>query len=174
MKNKGLVMLALVAILLLANITSGCGLLGPGVTKPSVGYVPQDWYLSAEEPYGTYQEDDGTEWGVIVYTDEVDLDSVQIYYGDIPPGLEDNENNSSALIAYAVECSATFYPEETGTMTVVGQLAGYTKTYDAENNWIYMEIVFVKGSTCIDIFTLFDATAADEAQAMSVINSIDL
>jgi len=37
-----------------------------------------------------------------------------------------------------------------------------------------MEIVFVVDSTCIDIYTMFDATAEDETQAMSIINNINL
>jgi hypothetical protein len=170
MKKRGLIILALVTVLLLSSTISGCA----GITKPSVGYVPPDWYLFEEEPYGTYEESDGTKWGVISYVDDVDWDSVSIFYGDVPPGLQGNENNSTALIAYAVECSTTFEPEETGTMTIAGQLAGFTKAYDAYYDVYEMEIVFVKGYTCIDIYTMFDANASDEAQAMSLINSIDL
>ena len=175
MKHKGLIMLGLITILLLANIASGCvGKLGTGVTKPTVSYVPQDWYLSNEDPYGTYRETDDTEWGLIEYTDDVDWDFAQIYYGDIPPELKGKENDGAALIARATLEATTFVPDETGTMTVSGQLAGYVKAYDASLAAYEMEIVFVKDSTCIDIYTMYDATSEDEAQVMSLINSINL
>ncbi|HEY54771.1 MAG TPA: hypothetical protein G4N91_00595 [Dehalococcoidia bacterium] len=172
MKKKGLIMLGLITILLLASITPGCGLFG-GVKKPSVGYVPQDWYRYEDISYGEIVDNAGLEWGLITYVDEVDWDAVNIFYGDVPSILQGNENDSAALIAYAVECSLVFVPQETGTMVVAGHLAGYTRTHDATNAWYEMEIIFVEGSTCIDIYTIFDDNAADEAQVMSLINSID-
>ena len=170
MKNKGLTVLALVTVLLLTTIASGCEALD--ITKPTVGYVPEEWYCSSEDPYGTYEEPDGTNSGLIEYTDADDYDFVQIFYGDIPPELRGNEENRDSLIAKATEWASAFDPEETGTMTVVGQLAGYAKSYDDVLEIYDLEIVFVKGSTCIDIYTIFDATTG-EAQAMSLINSID-
>jgi hypothetical protein len=172
MKKKGLIMLGLITVLLLASITPGCGLFG-GVQKPSVGYVPQDWYLAYEEDYGEITDSAGLEWGVLTYIDQVDYDAVNIFYGDVPPILQDNENDSFALEAYAIECTLVFVPDETGTMVVAGHLAGYTRAHDTANNWYEMEIIFVEGSTCIDIYTIFDDNAADEAQTMSLINSID-
>jgi len=171
MKTKAIIIVA--GILLLLNMTYGCGTLS-GVTKPTVSYVPQGWYISTEDPYGTYVEEDGTKAGLITYTDAVDMDFVQIYYGDIPPDLEGKEDDGGALTDKAVEWATTFDPEETGTMAVAGQLAGYAKAYDATIDVYDMEIVFVKGSTCIDIYTCYDATSEDEEQAMSLISSIDL
>jgi len=115
---------------------------------------------------------DDTKWGLIEYTDEIDSDFVQIYWGDIPPELEGKATDGTALTARAVLESSAFTPTETGTMTVAGHLAGYTRAYDAWHDYYDMEIVFIIGSTCIDIYTCFDATAADEAQAMLLINSI--
>lgn len=172
MKNKWLTMLVLVSVLLLTTIAPGCG--APDITKPTVGYVPEGWYCSAEDPYGTYEELDGTKSGLLEYTDAEDYDSVQIFYGDIPPELKGNEENMASLTAKAVEWASAFDPDETGTMTVIGQLAGYAKSYDDELEIYDLEIVFVKGSTCIDIYSMYDATAEDEAQIMSIINSIDL
>jgi len=171
MKKKGLMILGVVVILLLSNIFSGCG---GGVTKPTVDYVPQGWFLSDEEPYGTYHETDGTEWGLIEYTDEVDWDFVQLFYGDVPPELKGRENDGTALIGRAILEATAFVPDETGTMTIAGHLAGYAKSYDATYEIYEMEIVFVVDSTCIDIYTMFDATAEDETQAMSIINNINL
>lgn len=144
---------------------------GTGITKPTVGNVPQGWNLSNEDPYGTYEELDGIAWGMIEYTDTEDANFVQIYYGDVPSELEGQETNSDALIGRAIG-ESMFKPDETGTMIASGQIAGYTKKYNSDWDWYEMEIVFVQDSTCIDIYTIYDATSEDEAQAMSIVNSI--
>ena len=167
MKIRGFTVIMLLGVLLVGSVACW----GPVFSKPSVGYVPQGWYLSEDSPYGTYYEEDGTESGLIGYTDIEDGDFVLIYYGDVASSLKGRETAPSALIAKAIEYSI-FSPEETGTMTVAGEIAGYTKMYDADWDWYEMSIVFVKGSTCIFIYTIYDATSTDEAQAMSIINSI--
>ena len=166
MKIRGLIGILLLGVLLVGSVACW----GPVILKPSVGYVPQGWYLSEDSPYGTYYEElDGTEWGLIEYIDDVDYDFVQIFYGDVASSLKGRETDSSALIAKAIEYSI-FSSEETGTMTVAGQIAGYAKAYYWDWEEYEMSIVFVKGSTCIIIYTSYYAT--DEAQAMSIINSI--
>jgi len=166
--KKVAVLLALACMLLVAVACGG------GVTKPTVSNIPQGWYLSTENDYGTYQEVDGTKWGLVEYTDSDDYDGVQIFYGDIPPELEGRETDGSALTGRAVLEAVTFDPDEVGTMTVAGHLAGYAKAYDATTDVYEIEIVFVEGNTCIDIYAMYDANAADEAQVMSLINSIEL
>jgi len=177
MKMKRFIVVMLLGVLLVSSLSCGGGeepapTPTPSlVVKPSAGYVPQGWYLSNEDPYGTYEEPDGTVWGMIEYTDTEDADFVQIYYGDVPIELEGQETNSDALIGRAV-VESMFEPDETGVMIVSGQVAGYTKTYYSDMDWYEMEIVFVLDSTCIDIYTIYDATSEDEAQVMSIINSI--
>ena len=164
------VMLLLLAVIIICPVVMACS--GSGrVTKPTVGSIPDGWYLSDQQSYGTYEMADNTKWGLIEYTDEVDSDFVQIYWGDIPPELAGKATDGAALTARAV-LESYFEPTETGTMTAAGHVAGYARAYDAWYDWYDMEIVFIIGSTCIDIYTRFDATAADEAQAMSLINSI--
>jgi hypothetical protein len=177
MKTKGIIMLVLVTTLLLSSITYGCGL-PSGMVKPTVGYVPQGWYCSEDDPYGTYEEIDGTKAGLIEYTDTVDDDFVQIYYGDVFPELKGKENDRDALIAKATAKSVMETLElneyEVNEMVVAGKLAGCIKTYDPIYDVYDMGIVFVKGSTCVDIYTCYDATYEDEAEVMSLINSISL
>ena len=157
---------------LAAMVLSACApSLGQPVV-PTVGYMPEDWYLSAEEAYPSLEAEDGTRWGLIEYMDQVDYDFVQIYYGDMPSELIGRENDSDALIARAIWESITFDPEETGTMVIGGRLAGYAKAYDPVYDVYDMEIVFVIDSTCIDIYAYYDATSEDEAQVVSLINSI--
>ena len=184
MKTKGIIMLVLVTTLLLSSITYGCGL-PSGMVKPTVGYVPQGWYCSEDDPYGTYEEIDGTKAGAIIYTDNVDYDFVMIFYGDVPPELKGKENDRDALIASAttllkdmyVEASMPYAfenPTEDGTMTVAGELTGWVKVYDPAYDVYDLAIVFVKGSTCVDIYAMYDATYEDEAEVTSLIDSISL
>lgn len=143
------------------------------VQKPTVSYVPVGWSLYESVPYPqVLDEVYGVNSGLLDYTDDGDGDFVQIYYGDMPSVLKGNANSSSALIEAAIAWSTSFTPQETGTMTVAGHLASYTKVYDSLYAMYEMEIVFVIGSTCIDIYTMFDATTQDEDQVMSLINSI--
>ena len=165
-----------VAILLLAAIIICSGLIAcngktESVTKPTIGNIPEGWYLSDQDAYGSYEEDDGTKWGLIEYTDEIDDDFVQVYWGDVPRELKGKETNRDALIDRAI-LESYFIPTETGNMTIGGHVAGYTRAYDADLYIYDMEIVFVIGATCIDIYAMFDATEADEEQVMSLINSI--
>jgi hypothetical protein len=143
---------------------------GGTLQKPKVGYVPTGWYLSADEPYGTYY-DAGIEAGLVEYTDDLDLDFVQIYWGDMPSSLVGQESNGNALMSRA-EYESIFVPDDTGTMFIAGEMAGYTEIYDPYWNTWEMEIVFVSGATYIDIYTIFNASYWDEMDAMDLIDSI--
>lgn len=177
MKMKRFIVVMLLGVMLVSSLSCGGGEepaptpTPSPIVKPSAGYVPQGWYLSNEDPYGTYEELDGTVWGMIEYTDTEDDDFVQIYYGDVPSELEGQETNSDALIGRAI-LESVFEPDETGVMITSGQVAGYTKTYYSDMDLYKMEIVFVLDSTCIDIYTIYDATLEDEAQVTSIIDSI--
>ena len=166
MKIKGFIIVMLLGVLLVGSLA--CLLSG---AKPAVGDIPQGWYLSNEEPYGTYKESDGTVWGLIEYSDSEGSNFVQIYYGDVPSELEEHEADRDALIARA-ELESKFLPDETGTMIVSGQIAGYTKMYDPDLDRYDMDIVFVLDSGCIDIWARYDATS--EAEVMSIIDSISV
>ena len=159
---------------LLCSITmfSACG--SAGAVKPSVAVIPQNWYLSDEDEYGYFEEVDGTKWGMIEYTDADDSDFVQIYYGDVPTELKNRESDIDALTGRAVLESTTFDSDEMFSMTISGQPAGCIRGYDETYAVYDMEIVYVYESTCIDIYSEYDATAEDEAQVMSLINSITI
>lgn len=166
MKIKGFIIVMLLGVLLVGSLACL-----PSGAKPAVGDIPQGWYLSNEEPYGTYKESDGTVWGLIEYSDSEGSNSVQIYYGDVPSELEEHETDGDALIARA-ELESKFLPDETGTMIVSGQIAGYTKMYDPDLDRYDMDIVFVLDFGCIDIWARYDATS--EAEVMSIIDSISV
>ena len=184
MKRTRIVAVFLVGIILVSGLACGEGgesepTLTPTPTsvhviKPTVGTIPQGWYLSDEEPYGTYVDPDGTEWGEIEYTDTEDGDYILIYYGDVPSDLKGRETDSDALISKAIEWSIMSELDETGTVVAAGQTAGYTKKYGSAGEYNEMEIAFIVGSTCFDIYTEYYATTANEAQVMSIINSISI
>jgi hypothetical protein len=141
------------------------------VFKPSVGYVPEGWYRSIDDPYGNYAYPDGALWGLIEYTDTADDDFVMIFYGDVPSEIKGHETDGDALVEMAIEWSV-FEPDETGISIVSNQVAGYAKKYDAVEDRYKMEIVFVADSTCVDIYTTYEASPGDEAQTMSLVNSL--
>ena len=160
--------LLLMAAIIICPILTAC----TNVTKPTVGHIPDGWYLMDQTSYGTIEDDDGTQWGGIAYGSEIGTAQVLIFYGDVPRELIGNETNEDTLIELAILWGSEFVPTETGTMTIGNCPAGYARAYDASYDCYDMEIVFVIDSTCIDIYAIFDATATDEAQAMSLINSI--
>ncbi len=167
MKFKAVV----VGLLLCALMVSGAMCQGSAnIQKPKVGYVPADWYQSADDPYGTYV-DVGLKTGLVEYTDSWDGDFVQIFYGDVPSSLKGQEGDSNALIAQAVS-ESIFSPDDTGPMTVAGRLAGYAETYDSTWDWWETEIVFVYGDTYVDIYTIYNASAAGIQDATDLIDSI--
>ena len=170
MKLNVFVIIMLIVVLLVGSVSC----LGSSASKPIASDVPEGWSLSDEEPFGAYLESDGTKWGLVEYTNSDDSNFVQIYYGNVPRDLIDHETDPDYLTARAIVESKTFEPDETGNMIASGQIAGYTKRYDPDSDWYKMEIVFVLESACIDIYTIYDAAAEAEAQAMLIINSISL
>jgi hypothetical protein len=165
------VTLLLLAVIIICPVFIACSN-SNNVIKPTIGQVPDGWYLTEEHAYGTFIGDDGGGWGSIKYNDEAGKDLVLIYYGDIPRALRGNETDGDALIELAVQESYTFEPTETGTMTIGDHLAGYTRAYNEELGFCQMNIFFVIGSTCVNVYTFFATSVTDAEQTASLINSI--
>lgn len=146
------------------------------IKKPIVGHVPEGWYVNEDSSYaiGEYESSSGTRLGLIEYIGSTGTKAVQIYYGEVPEQLKGKENNGVALTERAILEADMSSPTESGTMTVGGQLAGYAKTYNTKDDIYEATIVFVKGSTYIEISSYYTSTQEGEAQVMSLINSIDL
>ena len=134
--------------------------------KPRIGWVPTDWYLSADDAYSSYLG-----YGMIEYTDDWDYDFVQIYWGDEPSSLIGYESSASALIDQAVY-EAPFVPDDTGSMFVAGQLAGYAEGYDSFLNVWETDIVFVYGDTYVDIYAVYNNSYWDIQDAIDFIDGI--
>lgn len=146
------------------------------IKKPIVGHVPEGWYVNEDSSYaiGEYESSSGTRLGLIEYIGSTGTKAVQIYYGEVPEQLKGKENNGVALTERAILEADMSSPTESGTMTVGGRLAGYAKTYNTKDDIYEATIVFVKGSTYIEISSYYTSTQEGEAQVMSLINSIDL
>ena len=143
---------------------------GGAIQKPYTFYLPTDWQQTADVPYGTYL-DYGLYSGLVEYTDSWDGDFIQIFYGDIPATLASDPADSNALKARA-EFEAIFTPDGTGIMYVAAQPAGYAEAYDASWDWWETEIVFVYGSTYVDIYAVYGGEQSDIDEALDIINSI--
>lgn len=172
MKTKAIIMLVVVTTLLLSSITYGCGT-SSGIVKPTVGHIPPGWYCG-EDPYGTL-EIEGRRVGFIECVDTGgSYSSVMILYGDVFPELKGKESDKVAFLNTLIARATKYHskPYESGIMTVAGESAGWSKVHHADYDWYNMEIIFVKGSTGVEIRTLYEATSEDAV--MSLIDSIDL
>lgn len=148
------------------------------LASPTVENVPNNWYLSNKDGYGTYEGTYDWSAGMVEFTDSRDSDIVQIYYEYAPEGgLSSSELESDAL--FLLEEVLELYesnlePNETGIMSISGTEAGYAKRYDPETDCYELEIVMVLGGIYLDIYSYYDATSEDEEQVISLINSISV
>jgi hypothetical protein len=166
-------LLLLAAFITVCSVLVSCGAPASNPVEPVVGYIPEGWSLSAQHPYDTYWEEDGTKWGSVEYTDESDWDSLAIFYGDVPPELKGNETDGDTLMSQAADYLAPIEPTELGTITIGDHLAGYACVFDDDHGCCDAEIVFVMDSTCIDICTRYGTTyPEDEVEVVSLISSI--
>ena len=166
MKITKYAVIVLLSVLLLAM---GCG---SGIAKPRANYMPAGWTLNE-----TVYPENCSEClysGVIKYDCPDALCLVYIYYGDnIPSPLKGNGSSSEALIDVAVR-GGNILPVGTGTMTIDGTLAGYA---DYSHIWdddslFSRDIVFVKGSTFVDIFVHCVDSPEKIPEVEALINSI--
>lgn len=142
-----------VALLCVVLVAMGCG---SGIAKPTANYVPVGWTQNE-----TVYPENCSEClysGIMKYSCPDALCYVYIFYGgDIPLPLKGNESSSKALIDMAVveitSVPISLEALETGTMTISGTLAGYAEySYTTGDDSLFsMDIVFVKGSTFVDI-----------------------
>ena len=148
----------------------------PEAVWVKVGYIPEDWYLSDEEAYGSVEGEFGGDAGLIEYTDDVDYDFVMIRY-ERPPDIvtfemEEHPEGLANEAASIFERDLGYRPDEYGMMTVAGTPAGYAKGYDPDFDVYDLQIIMVKGIVYLDIYACYEPTSKDEAQVLSLIDSI--
>jgi len=143
------------------------------VSKPTVT-LPANWHLEEETPYPQAPaEYDPQGAGMLMYQDEVDYDFVMVYYEKAPAyTLTEADLEIKAIELFLIVHNYT--PYDTGTMTVAKTQAGYAKGYDYDYDTYALELAFVKGNEFLNVYAFYDATSADEAEVMSLINSISV
>lgn len=114
--------------------------------------------------------------GLIEYTDDVDYDFVMIRY-ERPPDIvtfemEEHPEGLANEAASIFERDLGYRPDEYGMMTVAGTPAGYAKGYDPDFDVYDLQIIMVKGIVYLDIYACYEPTSKDEAQVLSLIDSI--
>ena len=168
-KIKVFILIMLVGILLVGSVACG-----GGISKPSVGFVPEGWELIDEAPYGAYNLD-GKKFGSMLYEDADGDSFVVILYGDSTDWQTGLGADGDNLIARVLGATMSFHPGETGIMTVGDRSASYFKT--CIGNLCEMGITFLKvsgwaakGTTWIGIYTAYHKDSQQDV--MSLIDSV--
>ncbi|MEA1958639.1 MAG: hypothetical protein U9N44_03060 [Chloroflexota bacterium] len=163
MKITRITTVLLLSILLMSSISCG----GPSILKPKVSYIPSGWYLENEKPYGEWPDEEN---GYLYYWGPGEEDGVMIRYGTIPSELVGKEADSEALIDWFSDDS-----EETGVMTLDGEVAGYAlRHYSWEGAWdrydYTLNVVFIKNGTFIWVNATY--YEGEKSEVMSLIESV--
>jgi len=163
----------LLGVLLVGSVSCG----GPGLPKPTVGYVPQGWSVLSDYTYTTCL---GYEEGVLIYGDgELQSpNSVEIHYVD----MYDQSSavggtpvtDVDAIVDWAIYNLEfdSIEPEESGTMIVSGQIAGYAKGYDPVGDNYELVLICFNEPICLSLRALWEPTFEDEVDVMGLIDSI--
>ncbi len=164
MKLTRLVLATLLSILLVSGVACG-----GGISKPTFGYLPEGWILSEDNPDAG---EPGFQYGELRCRTE-DFDHVTIWYGDVdvlmPPPFMGSELDEETLIEIAKWPGDVSNPEETGTMIIAGELAGYVEYKGWSDKDCVKDIVCIKGPTYVFIWASWDC---DDYSTKAVIESI--
>ena len=173
MKIRGLILITLLGVLLVGSVACG----GPGLPKPTVGYVPQGWSVLSDYTYTTCL---GYEEGVLIYGDgELQSpNSVEIHYVDMYDessavgGIPVTDVDAIVDLAIRnLEFDSTEV-EESGKMIVSGQIAGYAKGYDPVGDNYELVLICFNEPTRLSLRALWEPTFEDEVDVMALIDSI--
>lgn len=173
MKISRFILIMLLGVLLVGSVSCG----GPGLPKPTVGYVPQGWSVLSDYTYTTCL---GYEEGVLIYGDgELQSpNSVEIHYVDM------YDESSAAGVTPVTDVDAivdlaiynlefdSIEPQESGTMIVSGQIAGYAKGYDPVGDNYELVLICDNEPTRLYLRALWEPTFEDEVDVMVLIDSI--
>ena len=173
MKISRFILIMLLGVLLVGSVSCG----GGGLPKPTVGYVPQGWSVLSDYTFTNclrYEE------GVLIYGDgELQSpNSVEIHYEDkydapraVGGVLVTDVDAIIDLAIYNLEFDS-IEVEESGKMLVSGRIAGYAKGYDPVGDNYALVLICFKGPTRLSLRALWEPTFEDEADVMSLIDSI--
>ena len=165
----------IVALVLLLTIISTAIPLAQAANAPSKPNVtlPANWQLEDETAYpNAPSEYDLEGGGMVEYMDQVDYDFVMIYYENAPSiTFTDADWKGEAEYIFMRDHENLTY-SESGVQTIAGVKAGFAKGYEAEYDTYALETAFIKDGIYYNAYAYYDANSVDEAQVMSLLNSI--
>ena len=161
-------------VLLVGYVSYGCA----GLPKPTVGYVPLWWSILSDHIYTTCL---GFDEGVLIYGDGElqEPNSVEIHYHNMyeesravgGQPITDVNRIITEWAIYNLEYNS-IEPEESGTMIVGGQIAGYAKGYDPVGDNYVLVLQCFDEPICYSLRALWKPTIEDEVDVMRLIDSI--
>jgi len=142
--------------------------------RPMLDYIPTNWGLLSLTPYeeGLYEGEYDDQSGLIEYVNQVNYDSIQIFYERAPKW----DLTPSALEQDADDIfqrDLGYMPDETGIMTIAGTTAGYAKGYDSEFETYDLELVVVLDNVYVDVYAAYVIPEVED-QILDMIDSISL
>ena len=142
--------------------------------RPMLDYIPTNWGLLSLTPYeeGLYEGEYDDQSGLIEYVNQVNYDSIQIFYErapkwDLTPSAL--EEDADCIFQRDLE----YMPDETGIMTIAGTTAGYAKGYDSEFEIYDLELVVVLDNVYVDVYAAYVIPEVED-QILDMIDSISL
>jgi len=155
MKKRFLLLTLLMLSLLIISISSVLG--SSNSIKPKYK-LPEKWYIESER------------LGTLRLANELDSDWIWLFYDELQGTI-----TPTALEARAIELFEESHwsePIETGTMTVADTTAGFAKSYFGYSESYSLCVVFVKGSTIIEVASMYGPTIWDWLEVSDFLNSI--
>ena len=142
--------------------------------RPMLDYIPTNWGLLSLTPYeeGLYEGEYDDQSGLIEYVNQVNYDSIQIFYErapkwDLTPSALEEDAD------YIFQRDLEYMPDETGIMTIAGTTAGYAKGYDSEFEIYDLELVVVLDNVYVDVYAAYVIPEVED-QILDMIDSISL
>ena len=173
MKIEVISLLLLLAILVVVG--TGCG---DSIAKPTFNYLPEGWIISEDNPNAGETLYRSIPYGELRCQTE-DFDCVTIWYGEVdvmmPPPFQGSNLNEEILIEIVKWASNVSDPEETGTMFIAGELAGYIVYKGWSDAFCNKDMVFIKGSTYVYVWSFWDCdNHSVEMEIEAIIEGITL
>lgn len=144
------------------------------ISKPTVT-LPENWYLESETPYPEeYSQYDPEGAGLLIYWDGEDYDFVMLYYEKAPSYTMTGSALESKASLMFLEYHEEYPLDETGTLNIAGEVAGYALGYDSELDINRIEMVFVKNDVFLNAYAYYSATSEDWLEIKSLLDSISI
>ena len=174
MKLIKLAVVLLLGVMLVTGVACA-----PELMKPDVNYLPQGWYLDAEDRCSCGEStmlSTGCFGAILYRLNTRDWDNqayVFIYYMEASEELKKLENDGDGLSHLIIYDGTEEYSVEHGTMYIDDHIAGFAKECDPESGYYRMRVYCLKDSTFYKVLGVWNISRSDDEQdVMAVIESI--